>query len=47
MSNTVAVKNQNESVNINLLTKRDTTISILIIGVMFFVFGFVSWVNHF
>ncbi|GAB3996114.1 sugar MFS transporter [Spirosoma daeguense] len=27
------------------LTKRDTTISILLIGVMFFIFGFVSWVN--
>ena len=27
------------------LSKRDTTISILIIGLMFFIFGFVSWVN--
>ncbi len=27
------------------LTKRDTVISILIIGLLFFIFGFVSWVN--
>jgi glucose/galactose transporter len=27
------------------LTKRDTLISIFIIGVLFFIFGFVSWVN--
>ena len=27
------------------LTKRDTTISLLIIGGMFFIFGFVSWIN--
>ena len=27
------------------LTKRETAISILIIGVLFFIFGFVSWVN--
>src|SRR5580765_8956025 len=27
------------------LTKKDTTISILIIGLLFFIFGFVSWVN--
>ncbi|MDQ8052234.1 MAG: sugar MFS transporter [Pedobacter sp.] len=27
------------------LSKRDTLISILIIGMMFFIFGFVSWVN--
>ncbi|MFC5409430.1 sugar MFS transporter [Larkinella bovis] len=27
------------------LSKRDTTISIILIGVMFFIFGFVSWVN--
>lgn len=33
------------SVKVSDLSKRDTTISILIIGVMFFVFGFVSWVN--
>ena len=27
------------------LSKKDTTISILIIGTLFFIFGFVSWVN--
>src|SRR5438552_17607917 len=27
------------------LTKRQTFISILIIGLLFFIFGFVSWVN--
>lgn len=27
------------------LSKRDTVISILVIGLMFFIFGFVSWVN--
>ena len=27
------------------LSKRDTRISILIIGLLFFIFGFVSWVN--
>src|SRR3954447_5273945 len=33
------------SVDVHSLTKKDTTISILIIGVLFFIFGFVSWVN--
>jgi MFS transporter, FHS family, L-fucose permease len=33
------------SVDIGSLTKKDTTISILIIGLLFFIFGFVSWVN--
>src|SRR3954453_24189140 len=33
------------SVDIRSLTKKDTTISILIIGLLFFIFGFVSWVN--
>ena len=32
-------------VDISSLTKKDTTISILIIGLLFFIFGFVSWVN--
>ncbi|WP_307725571.1 sugar MFS transporter [Adhaeribacter aerolatus] len=45
MGNTVAVKKQNDSVDVSSLTKRDTTISIIIIGVMFFIFGFVSWIN--
>jgi glucose/galactose transporter len=34
-----------ETVKVSALTKKDTMISILIIGLMFFIFGFVSWVN--
>jgi FHS family L-fucose permease-like MFS transporter len=34
-----------KSVSVSSLTKRDTRISILLIGMMFFVFGFVSWAN--
>ncbi|HTE24702.1 sugar MFS transporter [Flavitalea sp.] len=30
---------------VNSLTKRDTLISIVIIGLLFFIFGFVSWLN--
>lgn len=37
--------NQNSPVNVASLSKRDTTISIVIIGVLFFIFGFLSWVN--
>lgn len=33
------------SVEASTLSKRDTTISILIVGVLFFIFGFVSWIN--
>jgi MFS transporter, FHS family, L-fucose permease len=33
------------TVEIGTITKRDTFISIIIIGMMFFIFGFVSWVN--
>jgi len=33
------------SIDIRSLTKKDTTISILIIGLLFFIFGFVFWVN--
>ena len=33
------------AVEVSSLTKRDTVISILIIGLLFFIFGFVSWVN--
>ncbi len=33
------------TVEVSSLSKRDTTISILIIGLMFFIFGFVSWIN--
>lgn len=32
-------------VSVNSLTQRDTQISILLIGMMFFIFGFVSWAN--
>ena len=32
-------------VDVNSLTRKHTFISILIIGVLFFIFGFVSWVN--
>lgn len=32
-------------VAISSLTKRDTQISIILIGMMFFIFGFVSWAN--
>ena len=33
------------SIQVAALTKRDTRISIIIIGLLFFIFGFVSWVN--
>lgn len=36
---------QNKTVEVSSLSKRDTSISILIIGMLFFIFGFVSWVN--
>src|ERR687889_556566 len=32
-------------VDVQSLSRRDTFISILIIGLLFFIFGFVSWVN--
>ncbi|HEX5025477.1 MAG TPA: sugar MFS transporter [Agriterribacter sp.] len=34
-----------KTIDVSSLTKRDTVISILIIGVLFFIFGFVSWIN--
>ncbi|HTE33909.1 MAG TPA: sugar MFS transporter, partial [Chryseolinea sp.] len=34
-----------QAIDISSLTKRDTVISIFIIGGLFFIFGFVSWVN--
>lgn len=34
-----------KTVDVSNLTKRDTVISILIIGLLFFIFGFVSWIN--
>lgn len=33
------------TVSVDSLTRRDTFISLLIIGMLFFIFGFVSWVN--
>lgn len=38
-------KGNNLTVDVSSLTKRDTVISILIIGLLFFIFGFVSWIN--
>src|SRR5690606_4131388 len=34
-----------ESVDVGSLSKRKTIISILIIALLFFIFGFVSWIN--
>lgn len=39
------MSSQSIAIPASQLSKRDTTISILIIGLMFFIFGFVSWVN--
>ncbi len=39
------MKKDNRTVEVSSLSKKDTTISILIIGLLFFIFGFVSWVN--
>jgi FHS family L-fucose permease-like MFS transporter len=39
------MKKEPLTVDVSSLSKRDTTISILIIGLLFFIFGFVSWVN--
>lgn len=35
----------NKAVPVSSLSQRDTQISILLIGMMFFIFGFVSWAN--
>src|SRR3546814_6426724 len=35
----------NDGVDADSLSKRDTRISILIIGSLFFLFGFLSWIN--
>src|SRR5215210_441675 len=40
MSKTIAA-----TIDVNSLTRRSSFISILIIGLLFFIFGFVSWVN--
>ncbi len=39
------MKNNSAAVSVSSLTSRQTIISIFLIGVMFFIFGFVSWVN--
>jgi MFS transporter, FHS family, L-fucose permease len=38
-------KIQTAAIDVSSLTKRQTIISIFIIGLLFFIFGFVSWVN--
>src|SRR5678816_3020707 len=38
-------KTPTASIDVRSLTKKQTTISILIMGLLFFIFGFVSWVN--
>lgn len=45
MSKTITAPQKASTVDVSSLTKRDTVISILIIGMLFFIFGFVSWVN--
>jgi glucose/galactose transporter len=39
------MNNKVATIDVSSLTKRDGVISILIIGLLFFIFGFVSWVN--
>ncbi|WAC11772.1 sugar MFS transporter [Dyadobacter pollutisoli] len=39
------MKSEAITIKVENLTKRETTISIFLIGLMFFIFGFVSWVN--
>lgn len=39
------MKKEINTVEVGSLSKRDTIISIFIIGLLFFIFGFVSWVN--
>lgn len=36
---------QNNSVQVSSLSKKDTLISISLIGLLFFIFGFVTWIN--
>ena len=45
MSKTLTAPRGVAAVELSSLTRRDTVISILIIGMLFFIFGFVSWVN--
>ena len=39
------MKKEIATVQVNTLSKKDTAISIAIIGVLFFIFGFVTWIN--
>ena len=39
------MKERIKVVHADSLSKRDTVISISIIGLMFFIFGFVTWIN--
>lgn len=39
------IKPKDHAVDVTTLTKRQLFVSILIIGLLFFIFGFVSWVN--
>lgn len=39
------MKTSAPAIEVSALSRRDTTVSILIIAVLFFIFGFVSWVN--
>ena len=39
------IKQKTQAVQVAALSKKDTTISIFIIGVLFFIFGFVTWIN--
>ncbi|WP_343532573.1 sugar MFS transporter [Pedobacter sp.] len=36
---------QNKAVQVSSLSKRDSAVSIAIIGLLFFIFGFVTWIN--
>jgi glucose/galactose transporter len=38
-------KTSTVTIDVSAITKRDTYISIVIIGLLFFIFGFISWVN--
>src|SRR5690606_5831653 len=39
------MKKDNDAVSVRSLSRRDTTVSIIIIAGMFFIFGFLSWIN--
>ncbi|WP_257668347.1 sugar MFS transporter [Parapedobacter tibetensis] len=39
------MKKATAMVSVDSLSKRDTTVSIIIIGILFFIFGFLSWIN--